>query len=168
VRRIHHADIGAAIDERFHQLLLEADQRTHSHVGRKRRKHRQPAQQQVFPQADPAADRDGGAIAADHADLLARLLDRSRQQRGVLLKLLPGRRQRGPRLVANEEFRTKRFLQPLDPGADGRLRDMQTLGGLHEAACGDDDQECAGEFGIHRNARYITRIFIACKREEQS
>ena len=84
------------------------------------------------------------------------------------LELLSGRGQRGSRFVPHEELGTECFLQTLNARADGGLRDVQSLSRLDEAACCDHDEECAGEFGIHRNRRYITPIFIACKRDEQS
>jgi hypothetical protein len=51
---------------------------------------------------------------ADDADLLPRLLDGARQQRGVSLKLLAGRCQSRSRIVPNKQLGLERFLQTLD------------------------------------------------------
>ena len=65
------------------------------------------------------------------------MLDDSRQQRGVTLKLPACRRQRRPCFIANEELGAERLLQTLDSRTDGRLGDMQSLSGLNEAATSD-------------------------------
>ncbi|HEY6643217.1 hypothetical protein [Povalibacter sp.] len=48
--------VGATIDQRPHQVFFETDQCSYCHIRGEPRVDRQPAQQQILPQADPATD----------------------------------------------------------------------------------------------------------------
>src|SRR5690606_38026670 len=64
-------------------------------------------------------------------------------------ELLAGRRQGRAALVPDEELPAKQALEGVHPGADRRLSHIEPLGGAHEAAVGDDLQECAGKLDVH-------------------
>lgn len=94
---------------------------------------------------------------------MASLLHGANQRRGMPLKLATGRRQRRARLVANKQYAAKQTFKGMNPRADGRLADVQPLGGGNEIAGSDDRQEGSGKFGVHGKepAGMVTRKFAS-------
>ncbi|MCS3478250.1 hypothetical protein M2212_005096 [Bradyrhizobium elkanii] len=149
LRRVHHADIDASLDQPLHQLGLERALGADRDVGMRARHQRQPAQQILLPKADAAADHQRRGKSLGDSDVMARLLDGADQHRGVALKLPARRRQRGAGLVAHEQHAAELLLERVDAGADGRLADMQPLRRGDEVAGAHHRQERPGQFGIH-------------------
>ena len=149
LRRVHHADIDAALDQPLHQFRLERALRPDRDFRMGRLHQRQPAQQIFFPQADAAADHQRSAKSLGNADVVTRLFDGADQRRGVALKLPAGRRQRGAGLVAHEQRAAELLLERVNARADGGLADMETLGRGDEIARGHHRQERPGQFGVH-------------------
>jgi hypothetical protein len=72
------------------------------------------------------------------------------------------RRQRCAGPVTHEQLAAKLLLERLDPGTDRGLRDVQAVGGLHEAAARDDFEEGAGQVDVHWEAlrrRHLMQYF---------
>src|SRR6185312_9710871 len=142
---------------------FKTDPGAHRDVGSELGEDRQPAQQEVLPQSDPATDRERCVISAHDADLLTCLLYGPGEQCCVTLKLSTGRGQGGPRLVTDEQLGPELLFQALDPGDHRGMRDMKSLRSLHEATRCDHGEKSASEFCIHRSCRYLAPIFVACK-----
>ena len=82
-------------------------------------------------------------------DLFRAVLDGAHQRGGVTLELHPGRRQRGARLVADEQRAAQLAFERLDAGAHRRLTDMEPLGRVDEIAGRHHCQEGSGQFRVH-------------------
>src|SRR5690606_39414452 len=102
-------------DEPLHQLFLEADLGPNRDVRRAVAEVAETGQQQAFPDADAAAERQRRAKALRDARVLPSALDRA-QKRGRMLLEEPARgRQSRARFVALEKAAAELLLEGLDP-----------------------------------------------------
>jgi len=149
LRRVDHRDVEHAGGDSLDQLARKADLGAQGQLRCLAAHPQQPVEQQRVPQALLAADRQHRALAARHRDLMARTLPHLHHHRRVAHELLAGGGQRGAGLVAHEQARADRLFQRAHARADGRLRDVQPLGGAHEAAAGDDVEKGACKGDVH-------------------
>jgi hypothetical protein len=81
--------------------------------------------------------------------LIAGTLPRLNEGHGVVDEALAGRRQARARLVADKQPAAELVLKRSDPGAYGRLGQVQTLRGDAETATRQDFEKRAGKVDIH-------------------
>src|SRR5690606_21121439 len=111
LRRVEDGNVHASLDEPLHQLFLEADLGPNRDVRCAVAEVAETRQQQAFPDADAAAERQRRAKALRDARVLPSALDRA-QKRGRMLLEEPARgRQSRARFVALEKAAAELLLE---------------------------------------------------------
>jgi len=84
-----------------------------------------------------------------YGDLMSRPLPKLHETWGKAKELVAGWGEGRATFVANEKWSSKLLLQKTHAGADGRLCDVQTLGGFDEAAGRNDLEKCPSQLDVH-------------------
>ena len=111
--------------------------------------HPDPLDQKRLPQADLASDCQDCAMPFGYGHLLSCALPQLYESRGEAKELLARWGEARAALVPNEKRSPELLLKETHACADGRLCDMQTVGGFDEASGRDDFYKSPGKLHVH-------------------
>src|SRR5690606_31286976 len=111
LRRIEHGNVHASLDERLHQLLLEADLRANRDVRARFAQGAEAGEEHAFPNADSAAEGQRRSKALRDARILSGALDGAEQGGRMLLEQAAGRGQGRACLIALEKPAAEMLLE---------------------------------------------------------